>query len=245
MTNTNTALTTTALTTDIEKRTKKSQHFFNPILLSIYDFFLFNFISPYLWGCNKKQLINRYRLLCSDKHLEVGVGTGYLLDRVSPAIRHLALMDLNINCLEKSQKRLKRYAPTLWRQNILLPIENIDERFNSISVNYVMHCVAGSYKTKGVAFGHLKSLLNENGILFGASVIKTNDSSYPARLLMNLLNALGVFNNSGDTVKDLTSSLQSQFRFSTIIYQDSSVLFIATDSEQQFRSIEANNYGIS
>lgn len=230
---------------DIDRRTRKSQRFFNPLLLSIYDFFLFNFISPYLWGCKEALLVNWYRSLCGTKHLEVGVGTGHLLDKSSPAIHRLSLMDLSVSCLDKTSKRLKRYNPNTWHKNILLPLNDVEDRFDSISINYVMHCVAGTYKTKGVSFGYLKNLLTDDGVLFGASVLRTDDSGRAARILMNLLNWTGVFNNNGDTIQDLQESLQRHFRFSKVIKRSSSALFIATDCESSFRSIEEKHYGIS
>lgn len=229
-----------AFTQEIELKTHRSQWFFNPLLLSLYDVLLFNLISPWLWGCNKDLLVSRYRELCGRRHLEVGVGTGYLLDKASPAISLLGLMDLSTTCLEKTEKRLQRYSPKTWQNNILHPLDNVGLKFDTISINYVMHCVAGNYSTKGIAFDHLKSLLNTNGVLFGTSVIRTRHSSLPARGFMYCLNRAGVFNNQQDRCQDLEQALARHFSFSSVIYRSSTALFLATDDESTFRSLEGD-----
>lgn len=215
----------------LANRTSVSQSYFNPWLLLFYDIALFRFISPCLWGCSKALLIDRYNSLCGRKHLEVGVGTGYLLVKCHSPIEQLGLMDLSQACLNKTARRLRRLKPVVWRRNILNPIEGIDAQFQSISINYVMHCVAGNFTEKGIAFKHLKGLLLEDGILFGASVVKTDRSGLFAKGFMALLNRIGVFNNSKDTVDDLEAELRRYFAFVQIERRSASVLFVATDCE--------------
>ena len=216
------------------EKTEKSQAFFNPWLLSIYDFFVFRFISPYLWGCSKNQLIDRYMELSGHTHLEIGVGTGFLLDQYNPGNIDLSLMDLSNVCLERSAKRLRRYQPTIWRKNILHPIDGVNKPFDSISINYVMHCVAGEFTHKGAAFGHLKKLLKPDGVLFGTSVMKTDESNIFALIFMWLLNKVGVFNNTGDNITELEKSLKQHFSYVVVEKKSASVMFYATDSESQF-----------
>jgi len=219
------------------EKTEKSQAFFNPWLLSIYDFFVFRFISPYLWGCSKNLLVERYDKLSGFTHLEVGVGTGYLLNKYNPQNIDLNLMDLSSNCLERSEKRLSRYQPTLWRKNILLPIDGFDKTFDSISLNYVMHCVAGDFSHKGVAFEHLKKLLNQNGVLFGTTVMKTPESSVFASMFMWLLKKIGVFNNADDNITGLDKALKQNFTYVVVEKKSASAMFYATDSESQFNKL--------
>ena len=229
------------LAEDDFRKTRLSQRFFNPLSLSFYDFLLFKIISPYFWGLKTASLIERHTLLCRTKHLEVGVGTGYLLDRASPSLKQLGLLDLNHNCLQKTQRRLGHYTPTLWRKNILQTLNGVDAKFDSIAINYVMHCVAGTYDRKGIVFGNLKPLLNENGILFGATVLKTESTGPLAKMLMALFNWLGVFNNKEDTPAAFETSLTRHFRYTSIVYRNSCALFVATDSETQFRTVLSNH----
>lgn len=213
---------------------RTSQRYFNPWLLQLYDLTLYNFISPVLWGCSKETLIKRYDSYCRDKHLEVGVGTGYLLYNCQAPIHQLGLMDLSAACLNKTRRRLKHLSPDVWRRNILEPIEGVEEKFQSLSINYVMHCIPGSYTEKGIAFKHLKQFMTDDGILFGASIVKTDQSSVLAAGFMALLNKLGVFNNTQETAEDLEDALRRHFRFVKVEPRSASALFIATDSETSF-----------
>ncbi|MFL0797251.1 MAG: class I SAM-dependent methyltransferase [Cellvibrionaceae bacterium] len=218
---------------EVRKKTDRSQSFFNPWLLFLYDFFLFKFISPFLWGCSETSLVNRYKLYKGESHLEVGVGTGYLLScsLLSDGLGRVSLMDLSEACLAKAAKRLASVNPKIYKRNILNSIEEVEERFDSISINYVMHCVVGDFLFKGVAFRNLKQLLNKDGVLFGVSVLKTDKISPFASAFMWFLNAIGVFNNANDSVEDLESELRRVFKYVDISQTNAAVKFVASDSE--------------
>jgi hypothetical protein len=220
----------------LKQKTELSQKYFNRLSLSIYDFVLFRFVSQYLWGISSESLVSRYHQYASKKHLEVGVGTSYLLDKYNPEQFDLTLMDLSKVCLVKSKKRLIRYNPKLIRHNILDNTAEISEKFDSISLNYVMHCVAGDFSTKNVAFKNLKELLNGSGILFGITVLQTEKSNIAARAFMWLLNKVGVFNNTQDRLVDLEAGLKKYFKYVQIIKSSSAVSFYACDNEKVFLS---------
>ncbi|WP_163835494.1 class I SAM-dependent methyltransferase [Spartinivicinus ruber] len=198
----------------INHQVKKSQKYFNKLSLFFYDWVLYGIISKYAWGCSTKRLDDHYANYISNNHLEVGVGTGYLLNRVrfqSEKLR-LGLMDLSQSCLQKTAKAVARYQPEIYQQNLLEPITESIASFDSISINYVMHCVPGSFKEKGVAFKHLKSLLNENGVLFGTTVLYQDvPKGLLARLVLAIMNRLGVFNNKQDSLEELRNCLSSNF----------------------------------
>ena len=67
-------------------------------------------------------------------HLDVGVGTGYFLDRcyLPSQTPRVALMDLNSNTLEFTSRRIARYNPKTYRRNILDPINLNVEKFDSV-----------------------------------------------------------------------------------------------------------------
>jgi len=214
-------------------RTNISQRYFNPLLMSVYDFFVYRMVSQYIWGCSKELLVQRYRHYVSPHHLEVGVGTGYLIDKSDANLLSLDLMDLSCACLRKASKRLNRYSPNIIRHNLLeKPLED-DKRYDSIGINYVMHCVAGDFNNKGVVFGNLKKLLTNKGIIFGASVLKTQRSSVRASLLMGFLNGIGIFNNANDTYEDLKRALEKHFRYVNISMSDNSSVALFTVSDEQ------------
>src|SRR5580704_7555223 len=194
---------------------ERSQRFFNKWTLPVYDFVLYGVISRYAWGCSIERLDRHYRNYLSSNHLEVGVGTGFLLDRAifeSPHPR-VALMDLSAECIETTTRKLARYAPETYIQNLLEPIQSKIAPFDSIAVNSVMHCVPGGFKEKGTAFLHLRTLMSEGGVLYGTTVLSHGvQKNWLARPFMWLMNCLGVFNNRRDNAQDLKSYLETHFQ---------------------------------
>ena len=217
-----------------------AQVYFNPILLGCYDFTVYRFVSRFIWGCKNEILLQRYRQFVQTKHLEVGVGTGYLIEKSIKGHQkenmRLTLMDLSVACLDKASKRLEKFNPSKIRHNILdAPIKSGQHKeakqFNSIGINYVLHCVNGDFKEKGIAFGNLKKLLNENGVLFGSTVIANKQSLIVAKLFMRILNVIGLFNNNNDKVNDLEVALNTHFKFVKVRVVSSVVMFVASDCE--------------
>lgn len=192
---------------------EKSQQYFNKLSLFFYDAILYGVISKYAWGSSIARLDAHYARHASANHLEVGVGTGFLLNRVRfPAPPRLVLMDLSAECLEKTGRKVARYSPSTYVQNILEPVAHQIDKFDSISINYVMHCVPGSFKEKGIAFSNLAVLLAPGATLFGTSVLSKHvHKNVLARPFMWLMNALGVFNNRNDSARDLEAYLREHF----------------------------------
>ena len=50
-------------------------------ILKVYDFWVHGFSNHYLWQCPTTHLIALYQRYTSNNHLEVGVGTGFFLQR--------------------------------------------------------------------------------------------------------------------------------------------------------------------
>lgn len=198
---------------ETQNKLNRSQAWFNPFNLSFYDLVV-SFVSPFAWRCPIAYLDERYAKFISNNHLEVGPGTGFLLNRVcfSSSGPRLVLMDLSEACLQKSAKRLARFSPETYRQNILEPLSTELAKFDSIAINYVFHCVPGSFKDKGVAFAHLGSLLNPGGSIFGCSVLGEGvQKNLLAKAAMGFLQRTGIFNNQQDNLKALTEALEAHF----------------------------------
>jgi 2-polyprenyl-3-methyl-5-hydroxy-6-metoxy-1,4-benzoquinol methylase len=193
----------------------RSQRFFNKASLFVYDFVLYGVISQYAWGCSIERLDSHYRRYLGSNHLEVGVGTGFLLNRAafdSPSPR-VALMDLSPACIEATAEKVARYAPETYLQNLLQPIEAKIAPFDSIAINSVMHCVPGGFKEKGIAFLHLRTLMSAGCVLFGTTVLSDGvRKNWLAKPFMWLMNFLGVFNNRADNADDLKAYLQAHFQ---------------------------------
>jgi hypothetical protein len=120
-----------------------------------------------------------------------------------------------------------------------VPIEE-DKIYDSIGFNYVLHCVNGDYKEKGVVFGNLKKLLKDKGVLFGSAVLQTTQSYGIAILLMKILNKIGVFNSANDQFEDLERALKKHFRYVSIDISSSVALFAVSDDEQPLETILQN-----
>ena len=80
-------------------------------------------------------------------------------------------MDLNPNSLHKTAQRLQRYQPTTQVVNALEPIEFSGDAFESVGLNYLIHCLPGTLRGKSVIFDNLKPLLKPNAIVFGTTIL--------------------------------------------------------------------------
>ena len=117
-------------------------------------------------------------------------------------------MDLNPNCLDGASNRVARYRPEVYRANVLDPIDLKIPRFDSLSMTYVLHCLPGTIKTKGAVFRHLKPLLNDGGVIFGATLVSSGvRRSWAAKRLMAFYNSKGIFTNNEDDLQGLRSML--------------------------------------
>ena len=136
--------------------------FYTKRALALYDVAILGDFSRAAWKCPSRRILQHYNEHISINHLDVGVGSGYFLDRCrfeSPSPR-VALMDLNTNCLEVASRRIGRFNPEVYRANVLEPIDIDAPKFDSIGLNYVLHCLPGDMAAKGVAFEYLKALVN-------------------------------------------------------------------------------------
>ncbi len=183
-------------------------------VLAIYDLFVLRFTNTFVWKSPSSHILEFYDHNVSDKHLDVGVGTGYFLDRCRfpSTTPQIALMDLNENSLGKTAKRLRRYHPKTYLRNVLEPIEVGDSGFGSMGLNYLLHCLPGNMITKRVVFENLKPLLREGGVIFGTTILGGDvERNWLARIYMRIFNSKGVFSNYNDRRADLEDGLSKIF----------------------------------
>ncbi len=201
-------------------------------VLAFYDLLVLRFSNRCVWRCPTPRLLELYNEHITANHLEVGVGTGYFLDKAvfpSPGPR-LALMDLNPNCLEAAARRVARYQPETLRRNVLQPICYADGRFDSIAVNYVLHCLPGAMSDKAVVFDHLKPLLNAGGVVFGSTLLAEGvRRGWLARRLMRFYNRKGIFANRADSLDALRQALAARFSTSHVETIGCAAIFWAKD----------------
>jgi hypothetical protein len=190
------------------------QAVYSPTVLRNYDWMVLGLSNRLLWRCSTAELRRLYDRNVSDRHLDVGVGTGYFLDRArwpvaKPAI---TLVDLNPNCLTAASRRIRRFAPQTIVANILEPLPRL-EPFRSAGLCYLLHCVPGTMSEKAVAFDHVSAHLAPGARVFGATIVQgTLRRSRIAQAFMDLYNRNGIFSNVTDTLEDLDAELRKRFR---------------------------------
>jgi hypothetical protein len=196
------------------ERVEAGQAVYSPMVLRTYDAIVLGFSNRFLWRCPTKYLRRLYQRNVSARHLDVGVGTGYFLDKVEwpVAIPDIMLLDLNSNCLATASRRLRRFAPKAALANVLAPLPPLGT-FQSAGLCYLLHCLPGTMPEKAVVFDHLKPQLAAGARVFGATIVQGRaPRSKPARALMNLYNSKGIFSNADDAAEALDFALRARYR---------------------------------
>ena len=199
--------------------TRKGVAVYTPLTLALYDLAVLRISNSFVWQCPSHVLLDFYNEHISDKHLDIGVGTGYFLDRCRfpSTTPKIALFDLNAYSLAKSAKRLRRYNPSCHMGNALHRVDIGMSGFDSISLNYLLHCLPGNLTSKGIVFENVKPLLNDDGVIFGSTILGEGVRHNPlAKQLMKIYNAKGIFSNLSDCQSDLEAGLKAHFDECTI-----------------------------
>jgi hypothetical protein len=191
----------------------KAHAIYTPVMLSIYDVLVHGLSNRLAWRCPTRLLLDLYRSHLSADHLEAGVGTGFFLDRARPRrFDRLALVDINRHCLDRAGRRLAQFKPALYQVNLLAPIEIDPPPFASVGLTYVLHCLPGRMGEKLAAVDHLRPLMGNGAVLFGATILGRGIApNRAARALLDLYNAKGVFNNREDDLASLSDGLRQRF----------------------------------
>lgn len=198
--------------------------------LKVYDTVVLGLSNRLVWRCPTSHLEEHYRVCLSETHLEVGVGTGYFLDKVPfPTLApEITLLDPNPECLAITAGRLERYRPRTVRADALVALPDELGRFKSIGLNYVLHCLPGSMSDKVRIIDHLIPHLETDGILFGATIVQgVAHSGLLARWLMRFYNSRGIFGNVADTEAGLVAELEKRFNKLVIERRGCVILFRA------------------
>jgi len=205
------------------------QAIYTPLVLRTYDWVVLGLSNQLLWRCPTAELRRLYDRNVSARHLDVGVGTGYFLDKANWPVANpsITLLDLNPNCLRVASQRISRFAPRTVLANILTPLPSLGP-FSSVSLCYLLHCIPGAINEKAVVFDHLRPLLAPGARVFGATIVQGKvPRSVPAQALMNLYNRKGIFSNAEDTVEDLNAAVRQRFSDVKIVTKGAAALFEA------------------
>jgi len=183
--------------------------------LNGYDFVVLGVSNQLIWRCPSRRLVEHYNRHVTANHLDVGVGTGYFLDRCQFPVQapRIALMDINPSTLDYTARRIARYRPETYRRNVLESIVIDGAKFDSVGINYLLHCVPGSIASKGVIIDHLKAVMNPDAVLFGSTLLQAGvPRSWFAKRLMDAYNRQGIFSNQQDDLDGLKHMLAARLR---------------------------------
>ena len=206
--------------------------------LAFYDWWVLGISNNRIWKCPTEKITDLYRAHLSANHLEVGVGTGYFLEHTLPKGRpRIALLDINRDCLDRTSRRIADYRPEIYQDNVLDPFELKGPKFDSIAINYLLHCLPGSLESKaGKVFDNLLPFLNDDGVLFGSSILGMDiQSPLAARLLMNAYNRKGIFSNKQDSLGGIMETLSKRFKTFNVEVCGSVVLFWGKGLREAYR----------
>jgi SAM-dependent methyltransferase len=187
---------------------------YSALTLRYYDVAVLRLSCRLLWRCPSRVVLDFYQGNVTANHLEAGVGTGYFLDRVtfpSPEPR-LMLLDLAEPSLRYAARRLARYKPETRRADVLAPLEDRPAPFDSIGLNFLLHCLPGPISRKAAALDTLGSVLEPGGTIFGSTLLARGKTvPLQGRAWMRFYNSMGVFDNGDDTLDDLRAALEARF----------------------------------
>lgn len=193
---------------------------YSPLVLAGYDWFVLGFSNRLVWRCPSRRILAFYNTQVGARHLDIGVGTGYFLDACCFPGGHparLVLADLNPNALGVTARRVRRYDPEMAVANVLEPLPFAPSTFESVGMNYLLHCLPGTLWEKAVAFQYVRPLLAPGGRVFGTMILGSGvPHNWIGRRLLRAYNARGIFSNIADTAADLATILRAQFPRSAV-----------------------------
>lgn len=203
---------------------------YKPWLLAIYDPWVLGFMARAVWRCPTPPAVERYRRQLGLRHLDVGPGTGYFLDKAGlPPEATVTVLDPNPNVLAHVSRRLTPMHLTTVEADVMKPLP-VDGPFDSVALSYVLHCLPGPQSRKAAAIRNVAAVLAPDGVLFGGTVLGTSERhTRAARATLWAFNRQGGFDNLEDTAEGLGEILAESFQTIEIDVVGSVAFFTAAD----------------
>ena len=138
-------------------------------------------------------------------------------------------MDLNPDSLKMARSCMPELRTREMLHDITQPLLiPADQKFRSISLMYLLHCVPGPPSHKAAIFAHLKMHLAEDGVLFGATVLgKEVEHNWTGRFLMRIYNKKDIFGNLEDGAEVFLKELKANFEDVEAEVKGMMLLFVA------------------
>ena len=205
------------------------QRDYGPLLLHLYDPVVIGYVSRIVWRISPTVLVDRFRARVRPNHLDVGPGTGYLLDHSDlPDGSPITILDPNTHVLDYVSKRLSRFDVRAVEADVLKPLP-VEGPFDSAALHLVIHCLPGPAERKQLAVRNVASVLAPDGVLFGATVLgMQGPQTRLSRGVLKVFNKQGGFDNLDDTEGSIRSMLAAEFEHVELETVGSIAIFAAT-----------------
>jgi len=190
----------------------RGQRDYTRAFLNLYDPVVIGVVAGLVWRCPTSRLVDDYRRHIRDRHLDVGPGTGYFVDRSGlPDGSRVTILDPNPNVLRHAARRLRRLEVTAVEADVLKPLP-VDGGYDSAALHMVIHCLPAPLSRKAAAVANVAAKLAPSGVLFGATVLGTSgDQTRLSRRVLAAFNRQGGFDNLDDTEDGLGGILATSF----------------------------------
>jgi hypothetical protein len=183
-------------------------------MLAVYDWIVLGMVSRWIWRCPRRKMLAHYNRQVGGRHLDIGPGTGWFLDKCRFPAKNpsITLLDLNDVVLTTAARRISRYRPVTRTGDVFQPLDLGAAKFDSVGMNFLLHCLPGSVRQKSVVFDHVTPFLAPGARVFGSTVLGTDAEHTKAsgKLLLRL-NGSDVFNNTEDRRDDIAHELSARF----------------------------------
>ena len=212
----------------------RGQADYSPLLLNLYDPIVIGVVAGLVWRVPVEPILDLYRRNIRDRHLDVGPGTGYSIERSGlPDGSRVTLLDPNPNVLRHASRKLQRLTITAVEADVLKPLP-VSGPFESGALSLVIHCLPGPMSRKGLAVRHIADVLAPGGTLFGATVLgRSGNHTWLGRRVLAAFNRRGAFDNLDDSEDGLRGILEASFEEVRIEIVGSVALFTATRPRPQ------------
>ncbi|KAM0265392.1 hypothetical protein ACHAQJ_000234 [Trichoderma viride] len=194
---------------------------YTPFKLRLYDWVVLGISNSYIWKCSTKKVqLPLFKATIGNRHLDVGVGTGYYpanAVKTETPCKEITLVDLNPNTLNRAAARIAAARKSIKVNSVVanvfepLPLPP-DEKFDSVSIFYLLHCLAGPPESKTKVFDVLKNYVADDGVLVGTTILgEERAMNWLAKRLMTLYNHKGIFDNWKDSRSVFEEGLRRNF----------------------------------
>ena len=200
---------------------------YTPLMLRAYDAFVLGFSNRWLWRCPTNQLLRLYQRNVGRRHLDIGVGTGYFLDKVEwpVAMPDITLLDLNMNCLDAASARIARFKPKSVLANALDPFPAM-QPFELDRLVLSPSLPAGLIGAKGCSLRSSQASDEIRFAPFWRDHCRGHRPPEPrCATALSIYNRKGIFSNADSTLEALRFELDKQFDRVTASFVGSVALF--------------------